>query len=196
MADLLLTLRGLTAAGSAEYTVNAVSYWTDQQLQDVMDRHVYPIRHEELLPLETYGTGGTVTYLDYQSPRRFLETTSGGTSRFVIQDEGGTTVGTASYSVDYPKGLVTFTADTTGLSRFLTGFSYDVNAAAADVWGQKAAHYVTAYDFSTDNHNLRRSQIIQNCLTMSKEYASGAAVYSVTMERSDTSGISRHYDSN
>jgi hypothetical protein len=189
MADLLLTLRGLTAAGSAEYTVNAVSYWTDQQLQDVLDRHVYPIRHEELLPLDTIGTGGTVTYLDYQSPRRFLESTIGGTSRFTIQDEGGTTVGTASYSVDYPRGMVTFTADTEGLSRFLTGFSYDVNAAAADVWAQKASHYVTAYDFSTDNHSLKRSQIIQNCLTMAKGYGSGAAVYSVTMERSDTSGI-------
>ncbi len=188
MADLLLTLRGLTSAGSAEYTVNGSACWTDQQLQDVLDRHVYPIRHEELIPFETYGAGGSVTYVDYQSPHRFVETVLGGTptTRFVVQDETGAAVGTAGFTVDYPRGLVTFGTATGGLTRYVTGYSYDMNAAAADVWTQKAAHYVTAYDVATDNHNLRRSQIIQSCLTMAKEYASGAMINSVSIERGDT----------
>lgn len=187
MAELLLTLRGLTNAGSAEYTVNAVSYWTDQQLQDVLDRHVTQIRHEELYAIVYTGIG-TIAYFDYQASRRFLETTDAGTSRFVIQNETGATISTAAWSVNYPRGLVTFGTDTEGLTRYLTGYSYDMNAAAADVWQQKAAHYVTAYDVATDNHNLRRSQIIQNCMMLAKEFAAGAAVYSVSVERSDTTG--------
>jgi hypothetical protein len=186
MADLLLTLRGLTSAGSAEYTVNGSAYWTDDQLEDVLDRHVKVIRYEQLTPYEIVEAGGSVSYYDYQSKHRFFESTSGGTARFIVRDSAGSVVGTASYTPDYPYGLVKFSATTGGLSYYLDGYSYDMNAAAADVWQQKAAHYVTAYDVSTDNHNLRRSQIIQNCLVMSKEFASGARVYSVTVERGDT----------
>jgi len=185
MADLLLALRGLTNAGAAEYTVNSVSYWTDEQLEDVLDRHVYSVRHELLTAHPTEGVG-TSAYFDYQSSRRFFESTGGGTARFIVQDDTGATVGTAAWTADYPRGLVTFGTSTTGLSRYLTGASYDMNAAASDVWSQKASHYVTAYDFSTDNHSLKRSQIIQNCLLMSKEYASGAQAYSVSVDRSDT----------
>jgi hypothetical protein len=186
MSDLLLTLRGLTAAGTAEYTVGTASYWTDQQLQDVLDRHVYAVRSEELQPLETMEAGGSISYYDYQSPRRFFETTSGGTARFVVQDETYTTIGTASWTADYPRGRVTFGTTTAGKSRYLIGYSYDLNSAAADVWSQKAAHYVTAYDVSTDNHSLKRSQIIANCLTMAKAYAAGAQIYTVSIDRSDT----------
>ncbi len=186
MADLILNLRALTSAGANEYTVAGLPYWSDAQLQTILDRHVYRIRHEELWPHETIETGGSTSYFDYQAAHRFFETTDGGTARFIIQDEGGTVVGTAAYTVDYPRGLVTFGTTTTGLSRYVTGFSYDLNAAAADVWTQKAAHYVTAYDFSSDNHNLRRSQIIQNCMMLAKEFGAGAMVYSVSMERSDT----------
>ena len=184
MVDLLLTLRGLTNAGSAEYTVNAVSYWTDAQMQDVLDRHVSQIRHEDLSPIAKVGVG-SIGYFDYQSSRRFFETSSGGTARFIVQDETGATVGSAAYSVDYPRGLVTFGTDTAGQTRYVTGFSYDMNAAAADVWAQKASHYVTAYDVSTDKHDLKRSQIIDNCLKMSREYAAGAQVFSVSIGRSD-----------
>lgn len=186
MSDLILTLRGLTSAGSAEYTVNGSAYWTDDQLQAVLDRHVCNVRHAELQPIGQVGAGGSISYYDYQSSKRFFETTGGGTSRFIVQDESGGTIGTAAYTVDYPRGLVTFGTATGGLSRYVTGFSFDLNAAAADVWNQKASHYVTAYDFSTDNHSLRRGQIIDNCLKMAKEYGSGGAVYTVSVDRSDT----------
>ena len=185
MADLITAFRGMTSAGSAEYTVNTTTFWTDEQLQTVLDRHVTYIRDELLKPEHAIESGGSASYYDYQSSYRFFETTDAGTARFIIKDESYDEVGTAAYTVDYPRGLVTFGTTTLGVSRFLTGFTYDLNAAAADVWGQKAAHYVTAYDVSTDNHSLKRSQIIQGCLTMSKEYASGSQVFSVTIDRGD-----------
>ena len=186
MADLIVNLRSLTNAGANEYTVAGNPYWTDAQLQTVLDRHAIYINHEALYPRATYEAGGSVAYYDYQSLHRFFESTSGGSARFIVQDETGAQVGTAGYSVDYPRGLVTFGTATGGLSRYATGYSYDLNATAADIWAQKASHYVVAYDVSTDNHNLRRSQIIDNCLKMSKEYAAGAAVRSITIDRSDT----------
>lgn len=189
MADLITSLRGLTNAGTADYTISgtaAIVYWTDNQLQAVLDRHVYTARHEALRPLPTTGAGGSVSYFDYQSNWRFFESTDGGTARFIVQNETGATVGTAAWTADYPRGLVTFGTTTAGLSRYVTGYSFDMNAAAADVWTQKAAHYVTAYDVSTDNHALKRSQIITNCLGMAKEYGAGAMAYSVSMDRSDT----------
>lgn len=185
MADLITNLRGLTSAGSAEYTVAGNSYWTDDQLQTVLDRHVITVRDEVLKPYDKIEAGGSVSYFDYQSSYRFLETTSGGTSRFVVKDATHTAVGTAAYTVDYPRGLITFGTTTTGQTRYLDAFSYDLNAAAADIWSQKAAHYVTSYDVQTDNHGLKRSQIIQGCLTMSREYASGARVFSVSIDRGD-----------
>lgn len=186
MADLITILRGMTWANPFDYQVAGVPYWSDAQLQTVLDRHASTIRHAELRPLPTVGAGGSISYFDYQSPRRFFESTIAGTSRFIIQDNTGATVGTAAYTVDYPRGLVTFGTTTIGLSRYVTGYSYDLNAAAADIWTQKAAHYASAYDFSTDNHSLSRSQLIKNALTMAKEYGSGGAVYTVSVDRSDT----------
>jgi hypothetical protein len=194
MADLITNLRSLTNAGALEYTVAGNPFWTDKQLQTVLDRHVTYIRDEVLRPLETISAGGSTSYFDYQSSYRFLESTVGGTSRFIVKDETYTAIGTAAYTVDYPRGFVTFGTTTTGLTRYLTGYSYDLNAAAADVWSQKAAHYVTSYDVQTDNHGLKRSQIIQNCLTMAKNYSSGAMVFSVSVDRSDTVGC--NYDTN
>jgi hypothetical protein len=186
MTDLIASLRGLTATGVNDYAVNSTYYWTDAQIQTVLDRHVTAVRHEELMAFETEGAGGSVEYYEYQSHRRFFESTIAGTSRFIVQDESGATVGTAAWTADYPLGKLTFGTSTDGLSRYVTGYSYDVNAAAADIWSQKAAHYAMAYDFSTDNHSMSRSQIIKACLQMAKEYGSGGAVFSVTMERTDT----------
>jgi len=187
MADLVAILRGLTNTGAVDYKVGGLPYWSDKQLQTVLDRHMQTVRHEALTPIDQVGSA-TVNYYDYQSSRRFFESTSAGTARFIIQDQTGGTVGTAAWTADYPSGLVTFGTDTGGQVRYLTGFSYDMNAAAADVWAQKASHYAEAYDFATDNHSLKRSQLIDQCLRMSKEYAAGAAIQMVSVDRSDMGG--------
>jgi hypothetical protein len=197
MADLITALRGYTAAGFNEYAVAALPYWSDAQLQAILDRHCTIVTNEPMYPFETIEAGAVVAYYNYQAPGKYWESTSGGTARFVVQDETFDTVGTAAYSVDYNRGLVTFGTTTAGATRYVSGYCYDLAGAAAEVWNQKASHYVTAYDFSTDNHNMRRSQIIDNCLKMAREYTTGMAasmingggVRSVTVERSDTSGV-------
>ena len=67
----------------------------------------------------------------------------------------------------------------------ITGYVYNVEMAAAKVWDQKAALYATQFDFSTDNHSIKKSQVIMQCKEMARYYQSQAGVIQVEMVRSD-----------
>lgn len=176
MANLITTLRGFTNAGTADYSVGSATFWSDDQLQGVLDRYATPIREEPLTVYPVTNTSGTVEYKEYQSHSRFFEDTNAGTARFFVADSLGALQGTANWSADYEKGLITFAADTKGTAYYLTGYAYDVYAAAADVWYQKAAHASEQFDFSTSVNKVTRSHVVTGCLTMAKRYEAMASV--------------------
>lgn len=188
MRDLILTLRGMTNAGTADYTIGLTTYWNDGHLQDTLDRYCTVVRDEEITPFAALNSGGSISYYDYQSRNRFFESTSEGTARFVIRDSTGTVKASTDWSADYERGLITFTTDTAGAAYLLSGYSYDVYAAASDVWYQKAAHAGEMIDFSTDNHNIKRSHIVATALKMARRYEnmSSTTIYSsAVVERGD-----------
>ena len=39
MANLIIRLRGMVQSGTADYTVAGSAYWTDDQLQDGLDKY-------------------------------------------------------------------------------------------------------------------------------------------------------------
>jgi hypothetical protein len=180
MADLIMELRGLTDAGVGDYTVGGMSYWSDQQLQDILDGRRQAVRFIEMSAQADY-SGGSFTYTDYILPAENME---GGTLLTVL-DNTGAAVGTALWTFDRNRGVVTFTTDQAGASRFVTGRSYNVNSAAADVWRKKAAHYATAYDVSTDNHSLKRSQLVAQAKEQMRYFEAMGGPSSITMERGD-----------
>jgi len=184
MENLIYRLRGLTQVSTSDYTVGVTAYWMDNQVQDVLDAHRQDVYRAPLTPIQVYN-GGTVEYHDYHSAYSNLEATSGGTSIFYVEDAAGSAVGTALYTPDYNRGVVTFAADTGGSSYYLYGRAYDMNAAAADVWRQKAGHYATAVNFSTDNHRIDRGEIIKNCLQMAGFYAQQSGAVTVLINRGD-----------
>ena len=186
MADLITQVRGLSNAGTADYTVNASSYWTDDQVQEVMERYRVDIHRVEMQPIPKHVGESELEWYEYHSGYSYLEQTDGGTAVFVVENSVGGDQGTATWSADYNRGVVTFAADTAGSAYFLTGRTYDLNRAAADMWRMKAAHYASAYDFSTDNHNMKRSQLISNAMQMAAMYERNSAMNVVTMYRSDT----------
>lgn len=193
MASLILSLRGMTNAGTADYTVGGSAYWTDDQLQSALDRKRYDVREETLTAFGTLQSDGSTSYLDYRSEYLWFETTTGGTARFIVQDAAGSIIAGTAYSVNYERGLITFNADTTGATRYLTGFAYDVNGAAADVWRMKAGHTADMIDFSTDNHTVKRSHLPETCLKMARQYdaMSGVPIQTdgnATIYRSDYNG--------
>lgn len=137
MATLLARLRrmiGDVAATSEEATV-----WQDTDLQDILDQHAMDIDNERLAPRPAY-TGGSVVYQTYLSLYRDYEQTSGGTALFSLSGgSGGTVAASADYTIDYDRGRIVFGADQAAARWYLTGRSYDLHGAAAQVLEEWAA---------------------------------------------------------
>lgn len=172
---IITELRGLIDAGTADYTVSGAAYWTDDQLQAILDNHRRDVTLLELDAREQYSTGGTLEYYDYYAtPFGYFEQTTGGSQIFYVQAADYQLMGTATYTPDYRRGVVTFGTNTGGSTYYLTGRAYDIYGAAADIWRRKAAHYTTSVNFSTDNHSVSMGAVIENCLKMSEYYATQA----------------------
>lgn len=190
MVDMIARLRGFTNAGTADYTVNSIAYWSDDQLQTVLDAHRVDFYAHELEQI-TATEGGAIVWKTYRAPYRNLE---GGTVNFLLVDFQGTPAGTADYTADYPTGTITFSANQAGKSWYLTGRAYDIYATAADIWRSKAAHASAEFDFSTDNHSIKGSQLSIQCLKMADYYERQSMMssllvnggHTVLIERGDT----------
>lgn len=186
--DIINELRGMAEAGVSEYSIAGVHYWSDKQLQDVLDLHRTDYRFTQLLPKPITVSGGTAVYYDYYMPAKMFEATDGGTAVFYLQDSTGATAGTSLWSADYRRGVVTFASNTAGTAYYMTGRSYDLEAAAAELWRRKAGHYApTSFSFSTDNHSVNRESVYKHCLDMAAfwENLGGDSFQSVKMTRSD-----------
>lgn len=186
MADIINDLRGMTDSGADDYTIAGVPWWSDAQLQRVLDKHRYELKWVEM---EAYEEGDG-SYLEYSIGYGNIEATTGGTAIFFVQDVTGITVDSSLYSVDYLRGLVTFTSDTEGVPYYVTGRSYDLDGAAAEVWRAKQSHYAGAVDFSTKVHNVKRSQLYDHAKERAEYYEgkSDAGFGVVEITRSDTDG--------
>lgn len=185
LADLIYELRGMTNAGASDYTIGGVPYWTDKQMEQALDRFREDHFRVLLEPVEKYD-GGTVIWKDYYSGLKNLESTDGGTAIFYVEDAAGNVVGTALYSADYARGVVTFLSNTGGSAFYLYARSFDLNRAAADIWRRKASHYATHFNFATDNMRADKGAVYKQCIAMAEEYEQRAQNSSVvTLYRSD-----------
>ena len=184
-AQLIDRLRTLTQVTSSDWTLGTATFWDGDHMQAVLDEHRYDVYREPLTAVSKY-VNGTVQFLEYRSEYQYLEQTSGGSAIFFIEDGTGTDKGTATWSADYIRGIVTFTSDQKGTAYYMTGRAYDLNGAAAHIWRAKADHYSTThFDFSTDNMKVNRSQVITHCLKMADRYDAKAWSFSTTMLRGD-----------
>lgn len=59
--------------------------------------------------------------------------------------------------------------------------TYDLNAAAADIWGEIAAGYVGDFDFSTNDQRFDRSQKHEQAMAQVRYYRSRRAPTSLQM---------------
>ena len=184
MAGMIAELRGMTDAGYDDFKVAGVPYWSDRHMQDYLDRYRMDFVEENLYAVQQT-RNGTTYYLDYKSQYINLEGVASGTSVFKLDDAGGTNMPGTMWSADYTRGVITFVNDTAGSSMILTGRSYDLNAAAADVWRMKASNAGKMYDFSSDGQSFKRSQYYQSCLQMAQYYEGLSAPISISMYRGD-----------
>ena len=59
--------------------------------------------------------------------------------------------------------------------------TYDLNAAAAQIWEEKAAAYIGSYDFSADGGSFNRSQMYEQAMKMARHYHSRKRVKTITI---------------
>ena len=179
MQTLIDTVRGFANADPDEWEVTSdssiVTYWSDEEIQRVLDRHKVEHIRAPLEPVTSY-SGGSAVVLQYRTEIGNIE---GGTL-FSVEDTSGTVSG---YTADYARGIVTFATDQSGKGYRWNGFAYDLYAAAADIWRMKASHVAGLVDFSTDGHSIKRSQQVQQYLNMSQYFQSRSASEGVQTSR-------------
>jgi hypothetical protein len=163
MTDLITNLRGMTEAGTADYTSGVSTFWSDDQVQMILDRHKSIVDFAQM-GIVYQRTGQTWMTKIYDAGQPNWE------QPLVVKDAYGTVIGTALYTVDYDQGRVIFANDT-GMALYnVSGTIYNLYGAAAEIWRMKAAHYAGAYDLSTDNHSLKRSQLMAQANAMAVQY--------------------------
>jgi len=188
MQDPIRQLRALAAAGESDYTIGAETFWTDDQLQEMLDQQRSDWRRVGLIQ-DPVQVDGTVYYYDYLIPSSYghwWERATGGTTVWRIENSIGNTQGTALYTVDYDGGRISFSADQAGSALYLTGRTFDLYAAAAAVWRRKAAYGSADVDWATDGHRVNASQGTDFCLKMADSFDMMAGPRTVQMVRSDT----------
>ena len=164
MYDLILRVRNLTdTAGTA-----GTAIWTDEEIEDTLDDHKYRVHREELEREKTYLTNTTYEYRVFHSRYRDYEQ---GTAYFQVADSAGSArVLATDYTADYQRGVVTTVTDQAGTTLYLTGWSYDLNGAAADLWRMRAGKVSSYYSVDMDGHRLSRSDWFKHCSEMAEMY--------------------------
>jgi len=62
--------------------------------------------------------------------------------------------------------------------------TYDLNAAAADIWGEKAAARADDFDFRADGGDYTRSQAYEQAMKQARYYQARRSFKTVTMQAS------------
>jgi hypothetical protein len=185
MANLIKRLRAETQAGTADYTLAGVTYFVDDQIEAALDRTQRLIQGVPLIPLPTY-EDGVYRYYDYGIPlgRYFEESETG--SGWAVKDSGGATV--TDYTVNYASRRITFNTDQAGKTYTLDARAYNLNAAAAEIWEQKAAYAASKVDWNSDNHGVQANQEYLHCLAMARRYRQMAGPKISQLVRLDEAG--------
>jgi hypothetical protein len=174
MAELIDRVRGLIGdpAGASEQ-------FNSQAIQDALDRRRRDVRSLELAYGETIQPGGAVAYLDYYAPGGLTDWEADAALQY-----GGTWAAVTPASSDWLAGHWTF-ASSQPPAVYLTGKTYDVYAAAADLLERWAATVARAYDFDEDGQRFRRSQQREGLLAVAAQYRAQQRPAVGSMARSD-----------
>ena len=184
MATLIADARLLADAGTAEHSVDGVTYYDDDAVQRILDQHRMDVTRERMA-FEAQYNAGSAEYYDYYWALPHVEEAASGTTAWVITDGNGSAIGTADYTVNYDAQQVRFDSNTTGSVFYLTYHSYDLDMAVSRLWRDKASHVADRFDVKTDNHDLKRSQLAARYMEKAQEYAGKARPKHVRMVRVD-----------
>jgi len=179
MQELIIDLRGMTNAGTADYTIGNVTYWTDDQLQQILDSRRLDVYAEPLRSVFVLADGGSALYFDYFFDGKHTERAESGTVAWELETTAGSIIGTGLYTIEYEARKIRFDADQKGTAYRLNYRKYNVYAAASLILRQKAGQAASRFDVKIDNHSLKLSQLMRNYLVMASawEIVNGSVSY-------------------
>jgi len=182
MTNIILHIRRNTDTENIQEDVDGVVYWTDDQLQDVADRHSRDVIEILLSPVTTHESGNTV-FKKYFFPDRvplWIEGTET-TGAFKITDLTGVEI-TTGFTVDLSRRLSEFTASTGGDNYLLTCRAFLMNDILAEIWRTKASLRARLVQARMGANAINEDQEYMHCLRMAEKFA-GRTLRSFRMMR-------------
>jgi len=154
MVNAIRELRLLMDANQQNVNVNGVMYWTDEQVQIILDDTSHDII-DVLLESTPFHVAGTLTYVRYYIPDIVPRWIEEGAAVVVVDNLGNTA---PSFTYDRTRRLIEFAVDTTGTQYFLRGRGFNMNESAAAGWLRKASVRAELIKWKTPAHTLDEDQ--------------------------------------
>ena len=169
MQTLIDDLRENGDVGTAEYTVGTTTYYTDDQLQDLLDRRRRVVVRHRAVGATEYSGSDNVVYRRFLTGLTSLEGTASGTAQVRVEDANGNIL--SGYTLDENSGIITFSADQgSSTNIYFTGWVYDLNGASADLWRIKSGFTAKHFSFAADSQRFQRGQWHNNCIRMERQF--------------------------
>lgn len=187
MADIIAYVRLKTDTRVDETTVNGVSYWTDQQIQDILDKHRQDARNLELIAYSEY-EGGTNVYKRYYFPNtlgEWLENSDTPNALEIVDSLGNAA---PSYTLDLNGRVVVFDSTTLGKAYYIRARMFNVRNAIADIWLAKAGLRAELINWRAGGQNLAEDQEYEHCMQQYELYSNRKGVQFVRLTRVGYSG--------
>lgn len=175
MADLISRVRELIGDDAG-----ADQVFSDLQIQDTLDTRRRQLVREPLTAVSSIAAGGVTSYFDHYSQYGFWEADVDLQNGSYADISGSLAASGANYLL----GRFTFST-TQNPPVFLTGFAYDIYAAAADILEMWIADVKTDYDFLSSGRTFKRSQQGEGIERLLKTYRSRQWVSTSQMVRTD-----------
>ncbi len=154
MTSLVSHLRQQSDASTTD-VFNGVTYWTDDQLQDILDLHSQGYQQ---LPLTKLGSYDNVSYQLTLTLPYWVE------GEFSIYVSGTTTEETTTFTYNHLTHEITFDSDVTDRELVAFAKTYVMTEAIADVWNQKAQHRYNFITSKAGSHRFEADQVYEHCV--------------------------------
>lgn len=156
MVDLVALFRAKGNA-STDDVFNGVTYWTDEQLQEILDE----TKELDLIPLLPVGVGNTVFALDMKRHHKLEEDYTIYTSNSQVVAD------TVAY--DVTSNTLTFDTAQTGVM-VAEAWRYNMYKALTELYDRKASHREFYVTLKSGNHQQRLEQEYQHCINRRDYY--------------------------
>jgi hypothetical protein len=184
MLSLIASVRGKAAARSDETTIDAVTYWTDDQLQAILDQFSYDVT-DVALRVKPYMVDGVTVYREYYIPNTVPAYLEGAETddAFLVVDSRG--FAAPAYTYDGNLRKITLAVSGTGTEYYLRAKAFDLDRAVAEVWLQKAGHRADLITWKAGTYTLEEDTEYAQCMAKYHEYLGKGRGGVVTMNRVD-----------